>query len=164
MNVRSFPPEKFSAAIEDEMKQRAIWYYCPQGLSEYKLPFLDLAYSQGLLQEMAPSRDLGSAYVAGLFSGGQPTTVGLEEQDAFRHYLHCFRGQVMRPPAASFEEALAAEEARLEDARQLLTRLRAAGVLGQLRDFSTTVDSTLAAVRFLANTRGHQMRRNWRNL
>lgn len=39
MNVRSFPPEKFQSQFEDEMKQRATWYYCPQALSEYKILF-----------------------------------------------------------------------------------------------------------------------------
>src|SRR5690606_7813383 len=47
MNVRSFPPAKFRAQYDDEIKQRAIWYYCPQALSEYKVPFLDIAKKQG---------------------------------------------------------------------------------------------------------------------
>ena len=43
MNVRSFPPQKFQSAFDDEIKKRAKWYYCPHTLSEYKLPFLDIA-------------------------------------------------------------------------------------------------------------------------
>src|ERR1035441_5985411 len=39
MNVRSFPPAKFVTEYEEEMRQRATWYYCPQALSEYKIPF-----------------------------------------------------------------------------------------------------------------------------
>src|SRR5207244_2041353 len=29
MNVRSFPPEKFRTAYEDEIKRKTTWYYCP---------------------------------------------------------------------------------------------------------------------------------------
>lgn len=161
MNVRSFPPAKFYGAYDDEIKQRAIWYYCPQSLSEYKLPFLDLAYSQGFLQEMAPDPSLGSQYASNLFLGGQPTTVGLEEPSAFRHYLTSLHGQVATVGARSFDEAVANEEQRLEFARRLLTRLRGAGVLGQLRDFYGVIDATIAAIRAHTNTRGHQMRRHW---
>lgn len=163
MNVRSFPPEKFYADYEDERRQRAVWYYCPQALSEYKLPFLDLAYTQGLLQSMAPNPDLKSGYAANLFSGAQPTTVGLDEPNAFRHYLQCLYSQV-RANYNSFDDATSAEERRLENARQLLSRLQGAGVLGQLRDFSPIVDSCLAAIRAHSNTRGHQMRRTWTSL
>jgi hypothetical protein len=164
MNVRSFPPEKFYADYEDEMRQRAVWYYCPQGLSEYKLPFLDFAYTQGLLSAMAPDPGLGSNYVANLFSGAQPTTVGLDEPSAFRHYLQCLRSQTSSAGANSFDDAMATEERRLEDARQLLSRLQRAGVLGQSRDFFPAIDSSLGAIRAHSNTRGHQMRRNWNSL
>lgn len=164
MNVRSFPPEKFYADYEDEIRQRATWYYCPQGLSEYKLPFLDLAYNQGLLASMAPHPNLGSIYADGLFSGAQPTTIGLEEPRAFRHYLQCLHSQLALANYASFDEAVTSEERRLEDARLLLSQLQRAGVLGQLRDFFSVIDYSIAAIRAHTNTRGHQMRRQWRNL
>jgi hypothetical protein len=164
MNLRSFPPEKFSAAYNEDIKQKAVWYYCPQALSEYKIPSLDLAYSQGLLAAMAPPPNLGSNYAMGLFGGTQPTTVGLDEPNAFRHYLQSFHAQVGMQRSPSFDEAVAAEEQRLDTARQLLNQLQRAGVLGQLRDFSPILDSNLAAIRAHFNTRGHQMRRHWNSL
>jgi hypothetical protein len=164
MNLRSFPPEKFSAAYNEDIKQKAVWYYCPQALSEYKIPSLDLAYSQGLLAAMAPPPNLGSNYAMGLFGGTQPTTVGLDEPNAFRHYLQSFHSQVGMLTSPSFDEAVAAEEQRLDTARQLLNQLQRAGVLGQLRDFSPILDSNLAAIRAHFNTRGHQMRRHWNSL
>lgn len=69
MNVRSFPPDKFRAPYEDEHKQRATWYYCPQALSEYKLPFLDMADRRGLLDSMAPPAEMDGEYATTLFSG-----------------------------------------------------------------------------------------------
>jgi hypothetical protein len=164
MNLRSFPPEKFSAAYNEDIKQKAVWYYCPQALSEYKIPSLDLAYSQGLLAAMAPPPNLGSNYAMRLFGGTQPTTVGLDEPNAFRHYLQSLHSQVGMLTSPSFDEAVAAEEQRLNTARQLLNQLQRAGVLGQLRDFSPILDSNLAAIRAHSNTRGHQMRRHWNSL
>ena len=61
MNVRSFPPDKFRSQYDEEIKQRATWYYCPQALSEYKVPFLDIALKQGVLSEMAPPEVMGSS-------------------------------------------------------------------------------------------------------
>ena len=164
LNLRSFPPEKFSSAYNEDIKQKKVWYYCPQALSEYKIPSLDLAYSQGLLAAMAPPSNLGSKYAMGLFGGTQPTTVGLDEPNAFRHYLHCLHSQVGALTYPSFDEAIAGEERRLDFARQLLSQLQRAGVLGQLRDFFPILDSNLAAIRAHANTRGHQMRRRWSSL
>lgn len=75
LNVRAFPPEKFRAAQEDEISRRAKggWYYLPQALSEYKMPFLDVAQRRGVLESMAPLPNTG--YSAALLSGVQPTLV-----------------------------------------------------------------------------------------
>jgi hypothetical protein len=100
----------------------------------------------------------------GLFGGTQPTTVGLDEPNAFRHYLQCLHSQVRQLAHPSFDEAVTAEERRLDTARQLLTQLQRAGILGQLRDFFPVLDSNLAAIRAHSNTRGHQMRRRWNRL
>jgi len=54
LNVRAFPVEKFYTP-EDQVSRRALWYYCPQALSEYKIPFLDLAQRNGVLDLMRPA-------------------------------------------------------------------------------------------------------------
>ena len=89
MNVRSFPSDKFYADYEEEIRQRSVWYYCPQALSEYRLPFLDLAYAQGLLPIMAPDPNLQSNYVTNLFAGAQPTTVGLNQAPSVTICIVC---------------------------------------------------------------------------
>jgi len=38
LNVRAFPPDKFYQAEEESVSRRAVWYYCPHALSEYKIP------------------------------------------------------------------------------------------------------------------------------
>jgi len=58
MNVRCFPPDKFRSSYEEEIRRRTTWFYCPQALSEYKLPFMDMAFEAGIL-------DLEQAKIAG---------------------------------------------------------------------------------------------------
>ena len=165
MNVRSFPPEKFKSALDDEVRQRATWYYCPQALSEYKLPFLDIAQRFGLLNLMAPTTEMPkSAAIQALFGGAQPTTVGLTEQAAFRHYLSCLKGQTESSVAASFDETVALHNGLLDVAESLLTRLGSAQVSGQLRDFRNVVDSNRAALGVLVQDRGVILRRRWAQL
>jgi hypothetical protein len=161
MNVRSFPPDKFRATYEDEIKQRSTWYYCPQALSEYKIPFLDIAHRQGVLGSMAPDPALGSAYADTLFSGPQPSTIGLSEQAAFRHYLHCLHSQTAAATQSSFDGTVTLSESSLTAAENLLARLRSAGVSGQLRDFRECVDVNRAALAVHSATRGPLLRRQW---
>jgi len=164
MNVRSFPPEKFSSTYEAEIRQRATWYYCPQALSEYTIPFLDVAWRQRLLARMAPSPALDGGYARRLFEGPQPTTVGFSEQLAFRHYLHALRGQVQALDSASYDEARAATDGLLDGAEDLLRTLSTAGVRGQQRDFSAAIDVNRAALALLDSMRGPILRRRWRSL
>ncbi len=164
MNVRSFPPEKFRTAYEEEIKQRATWYYSPQALSEYKLPFLDIARRQRVLPSLAPVPHLDGGYVSNLFGGAQPTTVDFTEQAAFRHYLHSLRGQIARASKQTFDETVAEHERTLDDAETLLAQLSTAGVRGQLRDYREIVDVNRAALAVLGSTRGALLRRKWPSL
>lgn len=164
MNVRSFPPDKFRVAYDDEIKQRTTWYYCPQALSEYKIPFLDIANRQNVLQLMAPLPEFDGGYVTPLFGGAQPTTVGFSEQAAFRHYLHSLRAQTASSVRGTLDETVAHHEAALETARTLLAHLQAAAVRGQLRDFTEIIDVNEAALAVLQSTRGAILRRRWASL
>lgn len=161
MNVRSFPPAKFRTQYDDEVKQRAIWYYCPQALSEYKIPYLDIAKKQGVLAKMQAPTGLGSSYADVLFSGIQPTAVNWAEQSAFRHYLQCLRGQVTRARRDSFDVTADAHERDLDTAEALLQELQRAGVRGQLRDFASAIDVNRAALSVVRSSRGPMLRRNW---
>jgi hypothetical protein len=163
MNVRAFPPDKFRD-LDDEILQRQTWYYCPQALSEYTLPFLDVALQQGLLDQMRPQPPISDDFVAALFRGSQPTTVGLSEQNAFRHYLHALRVQARDATRLSFDETLSAHRTLLEAAKGLLRTLRAGGVSGRHRDFTDIVDVNVAALELLSSTRGAILRRNWNSL
>ena len=161
MNVRSFPPDKFRAQYEDEIKQRSTWYYCSQALSEYKIPFLDIAKKQGVLSQMAPSAALGSSHADVLFTGVQPTALGWTEQSAFRHYLQSLWSQVRAARLATFDQTADAHEEALDVAETLIATLQAAGVRGQLRSFQSAVDVNRAALSVVRSTRGPMLRRKW---
>jgi len=164
MNVRSFPPDKFRSQYDEEIKQRATWYYCPQALSEYKVPFLDIALKQGVLSEMAPPEEMGSGYAGLLFSGVQPTSVRWTEQAAFRHFLQCLWSQTKDSRRDTFEDTADAHERALDAAEDLLATLQTAAVFGQRRDFRESIDVNRAALSVIRSTRGPVLRRKWSEL
>lgn len=161
MNVRSFPPEKFKTVYDEEIKQKATWYYCPQALSEYKIPFLDIAYRLGLMELMAPPTNLDGGYVKALFSGAQPSTVDFSEQSGFRHYLHALKNQASGVDQTNFDAAITSQNKTLDDAEKLLRRLHASSVRGQHRDFQTIVDVSRAAIGLFTALRGPILKRAW---
>jgi hypothetical protein len=163
MNVRSFPPEKFVTDYEEEMKQRATWYYCPQALSEYKIPFLDVAHRLRLLPRMAPPQALDGGYATPLFTGVQPSSVGFTEQAAFRHYLHALHEQVSKCVQTTFDGCVDDHRRLLDDAETNLNVLTASGIRGQQRDFSEIVDVNRAALELFVSLRGAMLRRHWAN-
>jgi hypothetical protein len=161
LNVRSFPTAKFYEPEEDEVSRRTTWYYCPQVLSEYKLPFLDIARRQGFLDSMRPDPALGSGYADPLFGGAQPSSVAWGEQSAFRHYLTCLRGQCQSVTSGSFDEALGTQASLLDSAETGLRALRSAGVYGNDRDFFQVLDCNRSALSILDRARGARLRREW---
>jgi hypothetical protein len=164
MNVRSFPPDKFRTTYEEEIKQRATWYYCPHAFSEYKLPFLDIAFRQRVLSRMAPQPPIDDEYVKALFGSAQPSTIGLSEQAAFRHYLSALRSQAISLVGNSFDEVCDSYESHLAQAESVLGHLVAAGIRGQHRDFADLIDVNRAALEVLKTTHGPRLRRRWSQL
>ncbi len=164
MNVRSFPPEKFSRDYEEEIRRRATWYYCPRALSEYKIPFLDVAHEQGVLDLMKSPSEFDGGYADPLFSGVQPSSVHFSEQAAFRHYLHALRGQAQALDAEGYDEARQVQEQSLNDAEDLLRTLGSNGVLGAKREFTESLDVNRAALAMLDKQRGPVLRRRWTSL
>jgi hypothetical protein len=133
-------------------------------VGEYKIPTLDIAMLQGVLDAMVPPPELGSHYADILFEGAQPSTVGFGESLAFRHYLKSLHGQVALARRGTFEETMSVHEQALDFAEELLGRLHAAGVRGQLRDFSECVEANRAALAVLQSNRGPLLRRRWNQL
>lgn len=164
LNVRSFSSDKFSAAYNEEHRTKVTWYYCPHALSEYKIPFLDIAQRVGVLDQMAPQDDLNGGYADRLFTGAQPTTVGFNDPLAFRHYLHALHEQAGGVVADTFDATVNRIHAQLDAAETTLGVLRDAQIRGQQRDFSDITDVNRAALAALNHTRGAILRRRWAGL
>lgn len=162
LNVRAFGPEKFFAREEDSISRRATWYYCPSALSEYKMAFLDIAQRHGVLDELKPQPPFNDGHVAALFQGGQPSTAGLTEGQAFRHYLTCLRTQCNTLSSPVYVDALDSQHKLLDDAESVLQIVRTHGVLGQDRDFHRLIDVNRSALVTFDNALGPKLRRVWK--
>ncbi|WP_157753751.1 hypothetical protein [Lysobacter capsici] len=159
LNVRAFQPEKFIISSDEEISRRAKggWYYCPQALSEYKMPMLDVAQRKGVLSLMSPSPDEG--FASPLFSGVQPSLVDWGERNAFLHYLGTLRAQCKLVSSASYDKALSNQRKKLVSAKELIENLRSNGVRGNDRDFFDLVDVSLSALDILDGAYGAKLRR-----
>lgn len=161
LNVRSFSTSKFQQTAEDNTSRRVTWYYCPQALSEYKLPFLDMGFRSSILNQLKAEETFGSNYAEVLFSGAQPSSTDYSEQQSFRHYLHCLYGQCAQAQRNSFRETINAQLILLETAERLISILHRYGVRGQDRDFANIIDVNKAALNALVDTRGFVLERLW---
>ncbi|MBS3918747.1 MAG: hypothetical protein KG012_07645 [Deltaproteobacteria bacterium] len=161
LNVRSFSTSKFQETEEDEISRRVKWYYCPQALSEYKIPFLDMAFRAGILNHLRADAAMESDYAGILFSGAQPTSTAYSEQQAHRHYLQCLYRQCREVSRTSFRETAEWHSRLLDNAEALINELHRRGVRGQDRDFQNIIDVNRAALTALQDARGFILERLW---
>lgn len=162
LNVRWFTPEHFETTIGDTYIRRALWYYCPQSLSEFKVPFLDIAQRMNILDKMKPNKM--NPYCSMLFSGSIPSSTGYSEADTQKHYLTCLREQSLMVTRTTYNETRDAQELLLETAEQLLTGFRNKGIRGQDRDFSEIIDVNRAAIALFDSEFGYSLSREWDEL
>lgn len=162
-NVRSFLQEKFGMGSQSETKQRSTWYYCPQTLSEYTLPYLDIARRHGILDLMAPLPDLDSGQATVLFSGSTPSSSGFSETLAFRHYLSSLKKQMQVLKTDTFDTAIDSYNQMLDRAESLEASLSKFSIRSQPRNFSKVINCHRAALGVLVSTRGPMLRRKWNN-
>jgi hypothetical protein len=159
-NTRSFSTAKFDPPSPSP-SNRAVWYYCHQGLSEFKLATLELACMQGSLDKFRPSEDFSSSEAEILFQGSAPTATGFSERESFRHYLRSFRTQVIGVRNETFDSCLRFNRDRLDTAEQFLQEIHALGIKDVPRDFSQVIDASRGALAYLENMRGSLLRRKW---
>ena len=147
LNVRWFKPERFETIEADNISSRpAVWYYCPQALSEFKVPFLDIAKRMDILEKLSPPPEMQNPYSEMLFGRGLPSSTGYGRSESFRHYLHCLRQQCISATLDSYVETRDAHLVVLETAEQILHGLKAKGIRGQDRDFTDIIDINRAAI------------------
>jgi hypothetical protein len=161
LNVRAFSPDKFSSPEEGAVSRRTTWFYGPVAMSEFKIPFLDIAKRMGVLDEVRPPPPLLTKYCRPLFAGATPTSVDWGEQSAFRHYLTALRTQAADASKSTFADTVAAHRTQIEASRAALAKLKRNGVFAQDRDFSGAADANEAALAVFERARGPRLRREW---
>lgn len=161
LNVRSFTTDRFHETEPGDISRRAKWYYCPQALSEFRIPFLDMAYRFGILDRLRTDQGIGSPYANVLFSGAQPTSTEYSEQQSHRHYLHCLYRQCILQSGNSYRETFNAHLSLLDNAKSLLNNLHLQGIRGQDRDFGNIFDVNRSALVALDHARGFVLERIW---
>lgn len=161
LNLRWFQPEHFETVDESQVSRRAVWYYCPQALSEFKIPFLDIAKRMELLNRMSPPKTMRNHYSNMLFGSGLPSSTGFSEKEAFRHYLFCLRKQCQSSVRDTYKETMDAHLMMLKTAEQLLAGLGAKGIKGQDRDFTEIIDVNRAAISAFDMAYSFSFSREW---
>lgn len=161
LNVRSFSTDKFILPDEETTSRRAVWYYCPHALSEYKLQFLDMGYRAGVLDELRPASSIDGGYADVIFSGADPSATAFREAQAFRHYLYCLNGQAESAKKSTFRDTVDEQLRRLSDAVRNIDSYRKIGILGQGRDFADIVEVNEAALTSFNSELGFTLERQW---
>lgn len=162
MNVRSFSPEKFRTTYAEKIIRRAVWYYCPQALSEYRLSYLDIGARLGLTENLKPVPN--SVYAEPLFDSPQPSASGWSESLAFKHYLSTLHIQAEKATLSSFNETYQNQVDLLQTAESLIHTFRSNAIVGETRDFYEAIDANRAAMLVLAKTHGPLLERSWGKL
>ena len=164
LNLRWFQPEHFETIDENQPSRRAVWYYCPQALSEYKIPFLDIAKRMKLLDRIEPPDIMKNSHSEMLFKGSLPSSTGFSEKEAFRHYLYCLRKQCQGSVRSTYQETKNAHLVMLATAEQLLAGLSEKGIRGQDRDFTEILDVNRAAIAAFDMAYKFPLSQEWKNL
>ncbi len=161
LNVRSFT-NKFEK--REEIKRKTNWYYNPLALSEYKIPFLDIAFTSRKLDMMFPPQSMRNDFITPLFeSKTPPSTIHISETDLFKHYLHCLHVQCSELSKNTFEETFNINELLLSTAQKRISDLEASGIFAQTRSFRDEVDVTRSALIRLQTKRGLALSQEWKN-
>lgn len=158
-NTRSFSLERFRRPVEGEIRQKAIWYYCPQALNEYTLAYLDIGFRLGFRQDLIPEPD--TQYTGALLQAGQPSLSEWSQADSFKHYLSALRQQVRLVSSKSFNETVEENRRMLDRAEELIQRFRERGIRSEGRNYGDVINANLAAISVLESTQGITLQRDW---
>lgn len=135
LNVRRFQRDKFETTDEKTPSRRSLWYYSPNTLSEFKIPYLDMAYQVKKLPLLEPPSIMKSSHSAMLFRGELPSSTGYKEADSFFHYLNCLKYQTEMMKKSSYRETFETQMLLLNSAEIQLKNLKEAGISGQAREY-----------------------------
>lgn len=160
LNIRSFSTGKFDNPDMDSVSRRAVWYYCPQSLSEYSKRALDRAFDEDELDKLKPFGKTNK-YIEVLFSGAIPSTVKFGDSLAFKHYLYTLKSQCLLAKRESFENTRDYHLKLADNAYELIRQLQKDGVRETKRSFSDIVDIYQDTIYKIDKERGSLLKRKW---
>jgi hypothetical protein len=106
-----------------------------------------------------------SAYADTLFYSPQPSSSDFGEREAFRHYLHCLRQQVVNSvPDKSFTLTCDSYLSLLDELEVAIHNLNTNGIRGESRCFSKVIDASRSAIAVHKAARGAVLNRMWCDL
>ena len=161
---RQFSSSMMMVNDSDDIRRQATWYYCPQAYSEFKIPRLDSASLQKVLDSLRHPEELGVCHADILFAGAQPSAVGFKHKLSFKHYLSCLHAQSLALRKATFDNTVQAYRDSLDAAETLLGDLQAKRIRAEERSFLPAVDPTHVGINLLVEDRGAMLRRAWPKL
>jgi hypothetical protein len=136
MNTRSFTFDKFKSDTGD-IKRHKLWYYAPSLLTEYSIPYLDIAHRGKLLKLLDCRQVVADTPASLLFDSQQkPSAVGYNLSDSFVHYLLSLDAQVKKCEVnGKYDAKRDYQMEMLQTAKQSLSLLLKYRINGQNRDF-----------------------------
>lgn len=164
LNTRWFKKDRFEVPDEDSTGRRALWYYSPQALSEYKIAYLDLAQGAHLLETLKPTIDMISEYSEMIFTTQKPTSSTYGESASQKHYIHSLKKQCEKIVKSSYRETLTNYLNMLTTAEKILSACNAKGIRCKERDFSPALDANNAAVQAHNDALGFVLENEWNTL
>lgn len=159
MNTRSFTFDKFKSDTGD-IKRHKLWYYAPTLLTEYSIPYLDVAYASKVLLHLDCRKLVPDSPAARIFSGMvQPSTVAFRQPDSFVHYLLALNAQRLAAEAdGTYDGKFRCQLDMLEMSGRKLAHLAKYRINGQNRDFAEMIKVNETALHMFDAELGMRMR------
>ena len=159
MNTRSFTFDKFKSDTGD-IKRHKLWYYAPSVLTEYSIPYLDIAYAGKVLQCLDCRKLVQDSPAAVLFDNAvRPSDVAYKQPDAFAHYLLSLNAQCVAAEAdGTYLGKYKWQLETLKSAQQKLEFLQKYRMSGQNRDFAELIKVNETALNMFNFTLSMRMR------
>lgn len=158
MNTRSFTIDKFKSDTGD-IKRHKLWYYAPSTLTEYSIPYLDVAYTRKVLQYIDCRMLVPDSPAAKIVSGNvRPSSIDFRQPDSFVHYLLALNKQLAMADAdGTYQGRYKHQLEMLESAGKRLALMAKYRINGQNRDFGDMIKVNETALNMFNTELGMRM-------
>lgn len=158
MNTRSFTFDKFKEDTGD-IKRHKLWYYAPDLMTEYSVPYLDVAYSGKVLKFLDCRHIVPNSPASIIFDQmAQPSTIPFHQRESFVHYLLALNEQCDSVESAGiYKNKYAHYLDMLKNAEIRRAHLEKYRINGQNRDFGEIIKVNETALAMFDGELGMRM-------